>query len=215
MTLESPELRNHEALVPACSICASRRTRRTHYANVRYDLNKFHSVGNDVVVSSLVSIVRPHLVSLGNHVAIDPWFHCATALETGDHIHISPHVTVIGGESGALIMGHFSNISAKGTIVCKSDTFDGTGLVTVPGIPEEFLNAFKSGPVVFEDFVNTGVNVTILPGITLREGTVIGACSLVTQSTEPWTVYVGHPARPIRRRPKHEIVRLAQQFGYR
>jgi acetyltransferase-like isoleucine patch superfamily enzyme len=34
----------------------------------------------------------------------------------------------------------------------------------------------------------------ILPGITVAEGTAIGALSLVRKSTEPWAVYGGNPA---------------------
>jgi acetyltransferase-like isoleucine patch superfamily enzyme len=35
----------------------------------------------------------------------------------------------------------------------------------------------------------------IMPGIVLRKGSVIGALSVVTKSTEEYGVYVGAPAR--------------------
>ncbi|MCH4091336.1 acyltransferase [Acetobacter sp.] len=57
------------------------------------------------------------------------------------------------------------------------------------------------GDVVIEDGCWIGVNVTVLPGVTIAKGCVIGAGSLVTASTEPNGVYVGSPARRIRDLP--------------
>ncbi|MDP2705018.1 MAG: acyltransferase [Patescibacteria group bacterium] len=184
----------------------------------KFDTSTLKSVGKDVFISPLVSIVRPELVVLGNHISIDPWFHCTTALEIGDHVHIQAQVGIIGGKTGILKMGNFTNISIKGTIICVSEKFYGKGLIATPGIPEKFLDEYKTGPVIFEDFVNTGANVTVLPGITLAEGSVIGACSLVTKNTEPWTIYAGIPARPIGtigNRPKEKMLQYAKEMGYR
>lgn len=180
-----------------------------------FDLTQFGGCGEDVFVSPLVSFVRPRLVKLGSHVAIDPFVHCSTALETGDHVHVSAHVGIIGGKDGVLRMGHFTNISVGGRIICGSDAFLGEGLVAAPGIPEAFRDRLIVEPVTFEDFVNTGANVTIFPGVRLAEGTVIGAGSVVMESTEPWTVYVGTPARPLKVRPKERMLECARRMGYR
>jgi maltose O-acetyltransferase len=53
-------------------------------------------------------------------------------------------------------------------------------------------------PVVIERGCWLGTKVTVLPGVTIGEGCVIGAGSVVTKSTEPNGVYVGAPARRIR-----------------
>ena len=43
-----------------------------------------------------------------------------------------------------------------------------------------------------------GFNVSILPGVTIGEGAIVGACSVVTRSVPAWTVAAGNPARVIR-----------------
>ena len=43
-----------------------------------------------------------------------------------------------------------------------------------------------------------GMGSIILPGITIAEGCVIGAGSVVTRSTEPNGLYVGNPAKRIK-----------------
>ncbi len=179
-----------------------------------FDLSLLRSHGQDVFISAHVEIRRPALVSVGDHVAIDSGFYITTQAEIGSYIHIAPYVHVIGSAKGLLKMGNFTNISLGGKIVCGSDSFMGEGLISAPGIPEEFRDELVIKPVVFEDFANTGANVTILPGVTLAQGSVIGANSLVTKDTEPWTIYVGSPARPVKQRKKEKMLEYALQLGY-
>jgi acetyltransferase-like isoleucine patch superfamily enzyme len=179
-----------------------------------FDLSLLKSTGTNVFISPNVEIKRPHLISIGNHVAIDSGFYIATGAGLGDYIHIAPYVHVIGGASGFLKMGHFTNISLGGKIICGSDSFLGDGLISAPGLPEEFRDTLKIEPVVFENFANTGANVTVLPGVTLKEGSVIGANSLVTKDTEPWTIYVGSPAKPVKIRRKERMIEFAKKLGY-
>jgi acetyltransferase-like isoleucine patch superfamily enzyme len=180
-----------------------------------YDLSLLAAYGIDVYISPNIEIRRPHLVSVGNHIAIDTGFYITTQAILKDYIHLAPYVTVIGGKTAALKMGNFSNISTGSKVICGSDEFLGNGLITAPNIPTEYRDTLKIAPVIFEDFANTGANVTILPGVTIAEGSVIGACSLVNKSTEPWTIYVGTPARPIKKRPKDRMIEFAKRLGYR
>lgn len=40
----------------------------------------------------------------------------------------------------------------------------------------------------------------VMPGVTIKEGSVVGARSVVTKDTMPWTVSAGNPCRPIKSR---------------
>jgi dTDP-4-amino-4,6-dideoxy-D-glucose acyltransferase len=179
-----------------------------------FTTNLLKSIGIDVIISSNVEIKRPNLVSIGNHVAIDSGFYITTGAEIGDYIHIAPYVCIIGGKTGFLKMDHFTNISVGGRVICGSDEFLGEGLITAPGLPDEYRDNLIIKPVIFEKFVNTGANVVILPGVTLAEGSVIGAGSLVTKNTEPWTIYTGVPARPLKARKKEKMIEYAKRLGY-
>jgi dTDP-4-amino-4,6-dideoxy-D-glucose acyltransferase len=179
-----------------------------------YNLNLLKKVGIDVFISDNVEIRRPQLVSIGDHVAIDSGFYLVTQAEIGDYIHIAPYVHIIGSAAGLLKMGNFTNISLGGKIICGSDNFMGDGLISAPGLPEEYRDSLTIEPIVFENFANTGANVTILPGVTLGEGCVIGANSLVTKNTEPWTIYAGSPAKPIKSRKSENMKEFAKKLGY-
>lgn len=179
----------------------------------QYDYHLLRSCGENVFISANVEIRRPHLISIGNHVTIDTGFYCTVEAEIGDYIHIAPYVTVIGGATGMLRMGHFSSIAAGSRIICASDEHLGYGFPG-PTIPPQYHDKVKTAPVVFKMCANVGTNVVILPGVTLGEGSVVGACSLVTRDTEPWTIYVGTPAKPVKPRPKERMVAMAREMGY-
>jgi virginiamycin A acetyltransferase len=51
----------------------------------------------------------------------------------------------------------------------------------------------SKGGIVIEDDVWIGVNTVILDGAIIREGCVVGACSLVKGELEPYSVYAGIP----------------------
>jgi len=186
---------------------------KTEVKSPEYDYSKLSNIGFDSFISQNVEIRRPHLVMVGNHTAIDSGFYITTQAKIGDYVHIAPYITVIGGAKGLFVMEHFATLAAGSRIVCGSDDHMGHGLVG-PTIPEEFVDNVTIAPVHFERFANVGTNVVILPGVTLGEGSVVGACSLVTKSTEPWTVYIGTPAKAVKVRPKEKLIEYAKRLGY-
>jgi acetyltransferase-like isoleucine patch superfamily enzyme len=45
----------------------------------------------------------------------------------------------------------------------------------------------------------------IMPGVTIGDGAVVGANSLVTKSIPPYTIATGMPARVVKEVPKREV----------
>ena len=59
-----------------------------------------------------------------------------------------------------------------------------------------------TGPITIEDYVFVGSGAMILLGVTLGEGTVVTAGSVVTKSTPPYSIVRGNPAQVVGRRPR-------------
>lgn len=177
-----------------------------------FDFSTLKAFGQGVYISPCAEIRRPHLVSIGSHIAIDSGFYCTVQASLGDYIHIGPYVSVIGGAKAELRMAGFNTIGAGSRLLCASDEFLGAGLVGMS--PPEHRDNIICAPVVFAMFASVGTNVVIHPGVTLAEGSVVGSCALVTKSTEPWTIYYGVPARPIKPRPREKMIAAARALGY-
>ncbi|KKL62748.1 hypothetical protein LCGC14_2182080 [marine sediment metagenome] len=108
-------------------------------------------------------------------------------------------------------MADFTNIGAGSKIVVVSDDFT-MGMIN-PIVPLKYRQLI-GGVIKMERFATIGVNSTVLPGAWMAEGSILGANSLLTKSTEPWTIYAGSPAKPIGIRQKKWILESAKELGY-
>jgi acetyltransferase-like isoleucine patch superfamily enzyme len=176
-----------------------------------FDYEKLHSRGTNVFISKSVDIRRPNLMSVGNNVAIDTGFYLTTAAEIGSYVHIGPYVTCIGGANAKVNIGDFVGIAAGARLICLGDEHLGFGLVG-PLVPDKYRDQIVGGKIVLEDFSNIGTNAIVFPGVTIAEGCVVGAGSVVSKDTRPWTIYVGNPARPVRTRDKDQMKRYGEEL---
>jgi galactoside O-acetyltransferase len=178
-----------------------------------YPLAQLKSVGSDVYIHKIVEIRNPGMITIGSHVAIDFGFVITTGASIGDYIHIGPHVSAIGGAKAFLELESLCSVAAGVRFICLGDEHLGKGIVGAL-IPEKYQDYRLGGKIAVEKFAALGTNVVVMPGLTVREGSVVGANSLLREDTEPWTIYAGSPAKPIGERPKEKIKEFARQMGY-
>lgn len=79
-------------------------------------------------------------------------------------------------------------------IIDKNHIFERTD------IPMRIQGFTESVPVVIEDDVWIGRDVTIMAGRHISKGTIIAACSVVTKDFPPYSIIGGNPAKLIRSR---------------
>ena len=77
-----------------------------------------------------------------------------------------------------------------------------------PMVPES-LSDVQGGKVHLKMYSQTGAGSIIMPNLTIEEGTVIGAMSFLRESTTPWSVYSGCPAKFIKARNK-DIIEISK-----
>lgn len=54
-------------------------------------------------------------------------------------------------------------------------------------------------PVIIEDDVFVGAKASILPGVTIGRGAIVGTASVVAADVPPFTMVLGVPARPVKK----------------
>lgn len=90
----------------------------------------------------------------------------------------------------------------RGGITIGNDVFIGpkVNLITINHDPDpDNRSATYGRPIVIEDKVWIGINSTILPGVKIGYGAIIGAGSVVTKDVESMTIVAGNPARVIKK----------------
>ena len=168
---------------------------------------EFASIGKDVRIKESAIIKYPDVVSIGDHVLIDYGVIISTEMKIGRYIHISPYTCTIGGKQSQVILEDFTWTSAGTTLVAGGDDYLGGGFCG-PTIPAKYRNP-EISQIKFEKFAGCGVNCSIMPGVTMAEGSILGANSLLLKDTEPWVIYGGVPAKPIKVRQKDIILKYA------
>lgn len=178
-----------------------------------YNYSQLASVGINCYISNGVYIKRPHLINIGNNVAIDFGFYITTKCDIKNYVHIGPYVTAIGGSESFIEIMDFVSISTGCKLIAGSDSFSGQGFTTTT-VPKKYRDNVVFSKIRMEMFSALASNVVVSPGITIAEGSVVGACSFVNKDTEPWTFYHGVPARAYKKRSKSKLIAYARELGY-
>jgi UDP-2-acetamido-3-amino-2,3-dideoxy-glucuronate N-acetyltransferase len=84
-------------------------------------------------------------------------------------------------------------------ITLEDDVFVGPNVTFTNDLQPRSRNAAAQLlPTLVKKGASIGANATILPGLTIGEGAMVGAGSVVTKNVPPGVTVVGNPARIIR-----------------
>lgn len=166
------------------------------------------SFGDNLYISKKVSIYGAEKVSIGSFVRIDDFCVLSGKISIGNLVHIGSHGSLLAGDIGITIEDCV-NISQGVRIYCASDDYSGESM-TSPLIPEEYKRVYYA-PINIKRHSIIGSGSTILPGVTLAEGTAIGAMSMIKSGTKPWNIYAGIPAKLIKERSRN-LLELEKKF---
>lgn len=107
----------------------------------------------------------------------------------------------INSENTVIKIGKNVSIAPYVTFIAESDANNAKQLKKIPYVRNHLE---KAESIIVKDEVWIGANVTILPGIVVGEGAVIGAGSIVTKNLESYCVYSGIPAKKMYHLKKEE-----------
>jgi len=143
------------------------------------------------------------ILHCGQYCIIDDFVLITTPIWLGDHVHIAAGSTLLGREP--IYLHDCSTISAGARVFSSTDRYcndDGSPSAMSTAAPPEARSPY-SAPVVVGVHAFIGANSVVMPGAVFETGAVVGANSFVPQNTklEEWTIYIGSPVRPIKKRP--------------
>lgn len=168
----------------------------------------FKSLGKNVKISDKASIYDSDRIEIGDHSRIDDFCVISGKVTIGRNVHIAIYCNLAGGSEGITIED-FAGVAYGSSVFTQSDDYTGVGL-TGPTVPARFKKETKK-PVRLCRHCIIGTGSVIFPGVTLAEGTSVGAMSLVNRSTLEWSIYFGVPARKIKDR-RREMLELEKEY---
>ena len=122
------------------------------------------------------------------------WFGSGRGISLGDRSDLGMDALIMG----PLRVGADVMMGPRCVLISDNHAMDDTSR------PMNTQGFVASRPIVIEDDVWIGAGVTVLPGVRIGRGSVIGAASVVTKDVPPWTVAAGNPARVVRQRTRSE-----------
>ncbi len=179
----------------------------------------FRSCGKSLILGKGIVLRKPGHINIGNNVAIDDYVMLdgcceeAPAIRMGDNVIVSKGC-VIQAKTGPLTIGPNCDIGAH-TVISSISGITLAPSVLIAGncyiggaryhleelnIPIMDQGIYSRGPVSIGEGSWIGASATILDGVSIGKGCVVGAGSLVTADIPDYGVAVGVPAKVIRSR---------------
>lgn len=168
----------------------------------------FAALGVNVKISDKAAIYGADQMRIGDNSRIDDFCVVSGKVELGRNVHLAPFCLVAGGKPG-VVFGDFSGLAYGVKVFSQSDDYSGRTM-TNPTVPAQWKSE-QFAKVEIGRHAIVGAGSIICPGVTLAEGTAIGAMALVLQSTDPWSIHVGNPARKLRDR-KRDLLELEREY---
>lgn len=136
--------------------------------------NLLASAGNGLKITAGVKLANPRNITIGDNCYL------------GDGVQLYAW-------NERITIGNNVLIAAGAQIITRKHGF---GDINLPISEQGYVNE----PVVIQDNVWIGFRAIILSGVTIGEGSIVGAGAVVTKDVAPYSIVGGVPARVIRKR---------------
>jgi acetyltransferase-like isoleucine patch superfamily enzyme len=161
-------------------------------------------LGYRSIIGRVCHVDNPHRLFIGNKVRILPGARIEVFLQKNQRIDTPIPLVLIQGNVN---IGHnFFLTCASGVEIGEGTLISDTvAIIDNKHVHESIFESpnregIKSEPIIIEKNVTIYRCSTILAGVTIGEGSIVGAHSLVNDDVPPFSIVAGTPAKVIRMR---------------
>lgn len=169
--------------------------------------------GEGVVLYPLCKVIRSEHAEIDDFSRIldFTFIDAGKSLKIGKHSMITWQVVIEGGANTYIGDRVFIGPGSK----ILTSTYKLHGFYSAEFIPDE-CHQIEYGDITIHDDAYIGANCSILPGVTIGEGAVVGANAMVNKDLEPWGIYVGCPAKKVgeRKKPSQEMKKALEEVDW-
>lgn len=124
---------------------------------------------------------------------IRPWVLRKVGCHVGKDVFIGSGVWIDAGHADLIYIGDHAHVTGRTGLLCHKRELKnyriGDDYAKLP---------YKTGEIHLGKGCSTGTGTLIMPGVTVGEGAIIGAGSLVTKDIPAWTIAIGRPAKVVK-----------------
>lgn len=164
-------------------------------------LDKLKYCGKNVRIFQLAKIINPQYAEIDDNVVIYDFvfIDAKTSFKIGKHSIMAWHSLVEGVANFDIGQRCFIGPGAK----ILGSTYEFNGYYSTEHLLDgQDVTKYRRGDIKICDDAYIGANSVVMPGVTIGEGAIIGANSLVDRNLKPWGIYFGNPVKRIGEREK-------------
>lgn len=130
---------------------------------------------------------------------VRPWVLKKIGCHVGKDVFIGSEVWIDAGHAELIYIGDHTHITARTVLLChKKNLRDYHKNDDYARLP------YVKGEIHIGRGCSTGTGTMIMPGVTIGDGAIIGAYSLVTKDIPAWTIATGRPAQVVKKIKERE-----------
>lgn len=130
---------------------------------------------------------------------VRPWVLRKIGCHVGKDIFVGDNVRIDSGHSDLIYIGDHAHITGGCRLLCHQRDLrhyrKGDDAAKLP---------YRLGEIHIGKGVMIGMESLIMPGVTIGDGAIVGAYSLVTKDIPAWTIATGRPAKVVKEIPERE-----------
>ena len=130
-----------------------------------------------------------------------PWILKRIGCKVGKNVFLGSNIWIDSGHSDMIIIEDHVHIAGECTLLCHqrnlSNYHQGDDYAKL---------AYNIKSIHLKKGCLIGQRTMVMPGVTIGEGAIVGAYSLVTKDIPAWTIATGRPAKVVRQIPMRETI---------
>ncbi|MBD5338198.1 MAG: acyltransferase [Bacteroides sp.] len=130
---------------------------------------------------------------------IRPWILKKIGCHVGKDIFVGDNVIIDSSHSDMIYVEDHAHIAGGTRLLCHQRDLSNYC------IGDDYAKlGYRIAPIILRKGCLVGMECFIMPGVTIGEGAIVGAGSLVTKDIPAWTIATGRPAKVIKQIPKRD-----------
>lgn len=162
-----------------------------------------------VIKQFFLNMHRKHLVNSMDYAIYEPFntrkrrakIMKRLGCHMGKNVYVGDHVAIDFNHADLIYIDDYAHITDCCRLLCHQRDLKGyrkgDNAADLP---------YRLGEIHIGKGVMLGMETMVMPGVTIGDGAIIGAYSLVTKDIPAWTVATGRPAKVVKEIPEREII---------